>query len=98
MENIKCKQQVSVLMDWRVRISQNLEVIELRPLSLDPSRIRLMPVYLETGEMSIVVPAASKEAAEEKAKNIATQIASVGLWGTEIWDRDGFLASIESVL
>ena len=98
MENIKNRQQIAVIIDWQVRLSRNTEVIEVRPMSFDPSRTRLKPIYLETGDLTMVVPAVSEEAAEEKARNIARHIISVGLWGTEIWDLSNFLASIERLL
>jgi hypothetical protein len=98
MENIKGKEQIAVLIDWQVKVSRDVEVIEAKPMSLNPARVRLQPIYLQTGELSMVVPAVSEEAAEEKARNIARHIVSIGLWGIEIWDLDNFLASIEHLL
>jgi hypothetical protein len=98
MENIQKSEQVAVLIDWQVKLSQGGEVIEVNPMSLDPERIRFKPIYTETGALTIIVPAVSEEAAEEKAREIARHIDSVGLWGTEIWNLNGFLASIERLL
>ena len=98
MENTGNRQQVTVLTDWHVKVSQDLAITGILPMKFDPARTRLLPSYLETGEMSIIVPAVSHEAAEEKAKSIAREIASVGLWGTDIWDTASFLASIERLL
>jgi hypothetical protein len=98
MENIKRREQVAVLIDWQVRVSREVEVGEVKPMNLDPNRIRLNPVYLPTGELTMVVPAVSEESAREKAGNIARHIVSVGLWGIEIWDPPEFVASIERFL
>ncbi len=98
MENIGIKEQVGVVIDWQVKVTRTSEIIEAKPMSVEPARIRLYPVYLETGEMTMVVPAVSEEAAEEKAKNISRHVVSVGLWGEEIWDFTNFLASIEKFL
>lgn len=98
MENIKKREQVAVLVDWQLRVSREIEVTEIKPMSLDPNRIRLNPVYLQTGDLTLVVPAVSEESAREKAENIARYIASIGLWGIEIWDPAEFLASIERFL
>ncbi len=98
MENIMTKQQTAVLIDWQVRVTRDLDITRISPMTRDHTRVRLLPSYLETGQMSIVVPATSKEAAEEKAKNIAREVISSGLWGAEIWNSEGFLASIERFL
>jgi hypothetical protein len=98
MENVRKREQVAVLMDWQVKVSREMEVTEIKPMRLDPSRIRLNPVYLQTGDLTMIVPAASEESAREKAWNIARHIASIGLWGIEIWDPPEFLASIEEFL
>jgi Tfp pilus assembly pilus retraction ATPase PilT len=88
----------AVLIDWQVKVSQYIEVIEVKPMSIDMSRTRLKPIFLSSGELFIVVPAVSENAAEEKAKNIARHIASAGAWGMEIFDHPVFLASIEKLL
>lgn len=86
-----------LLVDWQVRVSRNLEVIEIRPMSLNMSRTRLKPIFLETGDLSIVIPAVSRIVAKGKAENIARHIASAGVWGMEI-DHAGFVATMERLL
>jgi hypothetical protein len=66
-------------------------------MSVDISETHLMPVFLPSGELFIVIPAVSENAAKEKAVNVARHIASAGAWGMEI-DHDGFLPSIEKLL
>jgi hypothetical protein len=98
MENIERSQRAALLLDWQVRVSKDAEVTDIKVMTLDPTRLRLHPGYLETGELTMVVPAESIEAAVRKAKDIARYIGSSGLWGIEIWDQGGFLASIEQFL
>ncbi len=98
MENIRKQEQVAVLIDWQVRVTREVKVTEIRPMSLDPARVRLNPTYLEMGDLAMVVPAVSEESARERAENIARHIVSIGLWGIEIWDPPEFLASIERFL
>jgi len=88
----------TVSIDWNVKISKDMEVIDIKPMSRDMSRTRLKPVFLETGELMIIVPATSEESAKEKTKNICRRIASAGAWGLEIWDFTKFLSSIEDLL
>lgn len=88
----------AVLVDWQVKVSRDIEVTELRPLGLDMSRTRLKPVFLDTGELFIVIPAVSEEETKEKAKNIARHIVSEGAWGMDMWDIPSFLTMIEKWL
>jgi len=88
----------TVMIDWNVKVSQDIQVIEIKPMSRDMSRTRLKPVFLDTGELIMIVPASSEESAKEKTKSIAQHIVSSGVWGMEIWDQTSFLASIKKCL
>lgn len=88
----------AILIDWQVRVSRDIEVIEIKPMRVDMSRTRLKPIFLENCDLSIIVPAESEAAAKERATKIARYIVSSGIWGLEIWDLHSFLASIEKLL
>jgi len=98
MENIEKKERNGVLIDWQVKVSRSVQVVEAKPMSVDPTRVRFLPAYSQTGEMTMVVPAETDSAAKEKANKIAHHIVSVGLWEMEIWDAAKFMASIERFL
>jgi len=72
--------------DWQLTVSREPEVIETKQMSIDMSKTRLRPIFLSTGDLSIVVPASSEEAAKEKALNIARCIESAGVWGSDMID------------
>ncbi len=86
------------VIDWQARVSRDIDVIEVKPMSVDMSRTRLKPVFLESTDLSIVVPATCEEEAKKKAENIARHIVASGVWGLEIWDLPSFLSSIEKLL
>ena len=88
---------ISVLIDWQVKVSRDIKVTEIKPMSVDPTRMRFMPIFLSTGELYTIVPADTESAAVEKAEKIAQYIAAAGVWGMEI-DHAGFLATIEKLL
>ena len=88
----------AAMIDWNVKMSRDTEVIEIRAMNRDMSRTRLKPVFLETGELNVIVPGISEESAREKAKKICQLISSSGVWGMEIWDMPAILASIQSSL
>lgn len=88
----------AIVIDWQVEVSRDIEVIGIKPMSIDMSRTRLKPIFLVTGDLSIIVPAESEDAAKEKAMRIGRHILSSGIWGLEIWDLQSFLASIEKLL
>ncbi|HUI30434.1 MAG TPA: hypothetical protein VLX91_09475 [Candidatus Acidoferrales bacterium] len=76
--------------DWQVIVSRSFDVIEMKQMSMDMSKTRLKPIFLSNGDLSIVVPATSDEAAKERASNIARRIASAGVWGMDLLDLTDF--------
>ena len=90
--------EIPVLSEWQVTISENMESIEVMPAGSGFSMIKLIPIYLKTRDMTIVIPAESKEIAADKGRAIARFVLSAGMWGIEIWDPDRFLPAIENLL
>lgn len=74
------------LSDWQVTVSRDIEVVDLKQMSIDMSKTRMKPVFLSSGDLVIIIPAASKEAAKEKGLMIARRIASDGIWGMDLLD------------
>lgn len=70
--------------DWQAVISEDQEIIEVKRMGIDMCNTRLRPVYTPIGDLTIVVPAVSEEAARKKALHIAQRIASAGLWGLDL--------------
>ncbi len=78
------------LSDWQVTVSQELEIIGIKQMGMEMSRTRLRPVFLSSGDLLIIIPAVSEEAASQKAMKIARRIASAGVWGMDLLDLTDF--------
>jgi len=86
------------ILDWNVEITPALEIVLVRPLSIDSSRIRLVPVYDGMRHLSVVIPAMNAEEARTKGVAMAKHILASGIWGLEVWNLPSFLASIEQLI
>lgn len=72
--------------DWQVVISREKQVLEVKQMSIDMPNTRLKPVYSSTGDLTLVVLAESRKAAENRGHRIASRIADAGLWGLDFLD------------
>jgi hypothetical protein len=72
--------------DWQVVLSRDREVIEVKQMSIDMPNTRLKPVYSTTGDLTIVILAESRKAAESRGQRIADRISAAGLWGLDFLD------------
>lgn len=80
----------SKVTDWQVVVSRDNRIINVRQMSIDMSRTRLKPVFSLTGDLLIVVPGVSEEAAKTKAVDIARRLSSAGKWGVDLLDLSYF--------
>ncbi len=85
MENDSNKESIKVS-DWQVTVSQGLEVVDIKQMTIDMSKTRMKPVFLSSGDLVIIIPATSEETAQEKALKIARRIASDEIWGIDLLD------------
>ena len=76
----------SCFSDWQVIVSREKQVIEVRQMSIDMPNTRLKPIYSAAGDLTIVILAESKKAAENRGQRIAGRIAEAGLWGLDFLD------------
>jgi len=81
--------------DWQVTISQSLEVVEIKQMTIDMAKTRLKPVFLASGNLVIIIPAVSDREAKERALKIARQIASDKIWGMDLLDFTDFTGDRE---
>ncbi len=72
--------------DWQVVLSRDKQVLEVKQMSIDMPNTRLKPVYSTNGDLTIVILAESKKAAEGRGQRIAARIADAGLWGLDFLD------------
>lgn len=72
--------------DWQVVVSRDNKVLEVKQMSIDMPNTRLKPIYSMTGDLTIVILAESRKAAENRGQKIATRIADAGLWGLDFLD------------
>lgn len=72
--------------DWQVVVSRDQQVLEVKQMSIDMPNTRLKPIYSAAGDLTIVILAESKKAAENRAQRIAARIADAGLWGLDFLD------------
>lgn len=72
--------------DWQVVVSRENRVLEVKQMSIDMPNTRLKPIYSTTGDLTIVILAESRKAAENRGQKIATRIADAGLWGLDFLD------------
>lgn len=72
--------------DWQVIVSREKQVVEVKQMSIDMPNTRLKPIYSANGELTIVVLAESRRAAENRGQRIAAKIADAGLWGLDLLD------------
>lgn len=72
--------------DWRVVISRERQVLEVKQMNIDMPVTRLKPIYSVTGDLTIVILAESRKAAENRGFRIAGRIADAGLWGLDFLD------------
>ena len=84
------KGEAKEISDWEVTVSKELEVTGTRQMGMDMSKTRLRPVFLSSGELLIIIPAASEKEAGEKARKIAKQIAAAEIWGMDLLDLSNF--------
>jgi hypothetical protein len=85
MENDK-RSENSRVSDWQVTVSRGLEMVNIKKMTIDMSKTRLKPVFLSSGDLVIIIPATSEQAAREKGLSIAQRIASDGTWGIDLLD------------
>ncbi len=76
----------STFSDWRIVITRENQVLEVKQMSIDMPNTRLKPIYSATGDLTIVILAESKKAAENRGHRIASRIADAGLWGLDFLD------------
>lgn len=72
--------------DWQVIVSREKEVLDVRQMGIDMPNTRLKPIYSAAGDLTIVVLAESRKAAENRGHRIASRIADAGLWGLDFLD------------
>lgn len=72
--------------DWQVVVSRDKQVLEVKQMSIDMPNTRLKPIYSTTGDLTIVILAESRKAAESRGQRIADRISTAGLWGLDFLD------------
>lgn len=72
--------------DWQVIVSRDKQVLEVKQMSIDMPNTRLKPIYSTAGDLTIVVLAESRKAAESRGQRIADRISAAGLWGLDFLD------------
>lgn len=72
--------------DWQVTVSRDNQILGVRQMDIDMPNSRFKPVYSDDGELTIVILAESKRAAENRGKRISSRIAEAGLWGLDLLD------------
>lgn len=72
--------------DWQVVISREKVVLQVNQMTIDMPNTRLKPIYSAKGDLTIVVLAESRKAAENRGHRIASRIADAGLWGLDFLD------------
>ncbi|MFZ1080932.1 MAG: hypothetical protein WAO19_03305 [Candidatus Kryptoniota bacterium] len=72
--------------DWQVVVSRDNRIIHVKQMSMEMSRTRLRPVFSLAGDLIIIVPGISEEAAKAEAGNIARHLSSAGKWGVDLLD------------
>lgn len=72
--------------DWQVIVSRDNEVVDVKQMSIDMPNTRLKPIYSTSGDLTIVILAESRKAAENRGKQIAAKICDAGLWGLDFLD------------
>ncbi|HQT92205.1 MAG TPA: hypothetical protein PL001_09300 [Candidatus Kryptobacter bacterium] len=72
--------------DWQIVVSRDKRVLEVKQMTIDMPNTRLKPIYSATGDLTIVILAESRRAAESRGQRIADRIASAGLWGLDFLD------------
>ena len=72
--------------DWQIVVSREKQVLEVKQMRVDMPNTRLKPIYSATGDLTIVVLAESRKAAENRGHRIASRIAEAGLWGLDFLD------------
>lgn len=72
--------------DWRITVSRDRQVLDVKQMTTDMPDTRLRPIFSDAGELTIVILAESKRAAENRGIRIASRIADAGLWGLDFLD------------
>jgi hypothetical protein len=70
--------------EWEVVVSRDIHVIEVKKMNNDMPGMWQGPLFYSSGDLNIVVPGISEEAARENAKYIARCIASAEMWGFDL--------------
>ena len=85
MENDQ-KNENPKAIDWQITVSQSLDIMNVKKMTIDMSKTRLKPVFLSSGDLVIIIPAVTEQAAREKSLSVARRIASDGTWGIDLLD------------
>jgi hypothetical protein len=72
--------------DWQVVVSRDKQILDAKQMRMDMPNTRLKPVYSPDGDLTIIVLAESRKAAESRGHHIALRIAEAGLWGLDLLD------------
>ncbi|MFZ1081129.1 MAG: hypothetical protein WAO19_04305, partial [Candidatus Kryptoniota bacterium] len=74
------------IVDWIVEVSRDMKIIVVKQIGNEMAPTRPKPVFTPEGDLIIVVPGLSEQAARAETKSIASYISSAGLWGIDILD------------
>ncbi|MFZ1081338.1 MAG: hypothetical protein WAO19_05360 [Candidatus Kryptoniota bacterium] len=67
-------------------MSHDIQITNVKQMSVEMPRTRLKPVFSLAGDLIIIVPGISEEAAKEQAGDIARRLSSAGKWGADLAD------------